>query len=290
MKNKIFLIINLIKQGYLIPLAIVCFALFTNEQCVDDPDSSTYGSIDYDSDGLTDDIEQDPTNIDLYSLDWQSYNIDPSISYGTHLAGNLVGGLSLPKKGLNYKQYVDDPGYPENYSDWGNSVLFMDLTNVARELLKWGEECYQFGEGWCSDNDDFTGDGTNSEFNGPLWIGSLSLQNGGPWDDMPFGNHQNGLEANIRYIRFSPEEWQNDIPLDIVMEPGDWGIQATKNVFYAFREYAYRFDDIVVDDIVADEIEVLRNNVSIFTVDNHFLNHHATHFTVRSKCPGDQCN
>lgn len=237
------------------------FTLLSCGDIVWDPSSST-SAFDKDGDKITDDTEQNQTNINLYQFNWETYDSDPSIAYGLPNNGSLTWGLNLKDKGYNYYHHYGSDA--TDTDDWGTGKLIYVMTNAAHNLLKKGEEEYYWE--------------TFSDFTGPLQIGDMSRQNGGYFS--PHGSHQNGLDYDGRYVRVDRER----ISLDIAWSPSDYDEAATQNMFLAFRDV---FSDIQYIFVDADALgfDILYNNVSIFNDESG----HSDHYHLRIHCPSGQC-
>ena len=101
------------------------------------------------------------------------YDTILSQANGTPSNGSLTNGVLLPEEGIGYRHFYGSDGL--NMDNWGTLKFIKVIEQVGREWnLKYP--------------------------NGPrISIGDISLQNGGTFS--PHGSHQNGQDADIRYIR-----------------------------------------------------------------------------------------
>lgn len=220
-------------------------------------------SIDEDEDGITDDTEKDPININLYGCNYLVYNFNVSIAYGQPNNGALTFGYNLNDNGFNIYHY--NGNHQVNTDDWGTAKLIFVLAYAARNL-------------YCSGDDSYF-EITSSSFQGPIQIGDMSLQNGGYFH--PHTSHQNGLDVEGRYIRKD----RNKTSLNIVTNSEDYDEAATHNLFLAFHyNYVGYIENIYVDKDALG-FDILYNGQSIFTdVEGYSDRYH-----VRITCPDGQC-
>lgn len=132
--------------------------------------------IDTDGDCITDLLEENPTNVNLYHFDIEACDEDPSSAVGTANAGSLTGGLNLRDNGDGYTHYLGTD--PTDFDDWGTLELCRCIQLAAR---KWGVF-----------------------HNVRMQVGDMSLQNGGYFS--PHSSHQNGIDADMRYMRKDRED------------------------------------------------------------------------------------
>lgn len=255
---------KIIKSGYILTI-IICIVFNScisgdipiNIEITDD----IAEEIDSDGDGITDDTENEPINV---GFDPDLYNNDPSVAVGQRNNGSLQFGFNLRNSGNNYEHYLgtDDP----NTDDWGTAKLIYVLQYAARYLYHEGDSWYNMTQ--------YSG----SDFTGPIQIGDMSLEFGGPWYP-DHATHQNGLDADLRYVR--TDRASSPLNLNSIY----YDQNATHNVMLAFAEvYEDDINVIYVDfDQLGFDVEV--NNVSIFTDDDH----HDDHFHVGINCPSGQC-
>lgn len=111
-------------------------------------------------------------------------NEDPSIAHGTYTNGTLENGINLVDRGDRFHGYYHYNGTePIDSDDWGTLTIINKIEAAARS---W--EAFVFFD---------------------FGVGDISLQNGGYW--FPHASHQNGLDADFRYIRTDRQE----LPLDV---------------------------------------------------------------------------
>ena len=136
--------------------------------------------IDTDGDCITDLLETNPTNVNLYQFDVEECDEDPSTAVGFPDGGTLTGGLNLRDTGDGYIHHLGTDA--ADTDDWGTLDLCRCIQLAGRE---WGVF-----------------------HNVRMQVGDMSLQNGGHFS--PHVSHQNGRDADMRYMRNDRED-----PLDI---------------------------------------------------------------------------
>lgn len=181
-------------------------------------------TIDEDCDRLSNDTENNPTNISEHGFKDYEYNEDPSTAEGDFNDGSLTGGINLIDDGDNHFHYygTDDT----DKDDWGTGKLLWVLAVVGEEL-----------------RDISTHYNSQSDFDGPIQFGDLSLKNGGNFCWLENGvekchtSHQNGTDVDLRYVNKNWTFGENE-RVNIVNNPENYDILATLNLFLAFEEVA----------------------------------------------------
>ena len=156
-------------------------------------------SFDTDGDGISDPVERNNKENNYADLEIGRCDDDPSRPIGPPDNGDLQGGLNLPDRGTGYRHFLGTDAIDED--DWGTLQILGCLEAVGRAVEGMGIQ---------------------------LGVGDISLRFGGAFP--PHASHQNGLDADLRYVR---KDRQNS-PLDLRFQLDEYDAEATKVVFEAF--------------------------------------------------------
>jgi len=167
-----------------IEIYLLFFAFLIIIHCSEDlPIDVNIDPWDIDGDGISNQVENNNANSYL-NLNDSIPNSDPTIAHGLPTNGSLENGLNIVDNGDIYHKYYHYYGSDlTDTDDWGTLYIIRKIESAAR----WWKENYWFRFG----------------------VGDLSLKNGGYF--FPHISHQNGLDADFRYIRTDEEEK----PLDL---------------------------------------------------------------------------
>lgn len=212
------------------------------EQFVDYP-SDGCPNWDDDCDRISDAVENEPANSYL-NLDPSARNDNPSIARGTPTNGSIDNALNMVNSGPGYWHYNPEK---TNTDDWSVLHLINMIERAGRE--------------WWSEH--FTPPRISV---GDLSFGDASTQNfGGLF--LPHTSHQNGLDADFRYVRRDNEEE----PLNIRSQSSQYDQIATSALINAiFRSgdvtlvITSPYDMIIWQDWVPMQYDYSGNH------DNHF--------------------
>jgi len=171
-------------------------------------------AYDIDKDCINDEIERVQENINLYNYVVDFCDLDLSEAVDKYDDGSLKDGLMLP---IGKILETDISGYPIGEGGVGY-VTYHNADPMAED--HWGTHklcnCIILaGDNW-------------SDFGTPISVGDMSTQFGGKF--IGHDSHQNGLDADIRYVR-SDEKIQ---PLDIIKNPHDYDDYQTKLIMAEF--------------------------------------------------------
>lgn len=194
---------------------------------------------DTDGDGISDPVENNNGSNNYADLKTGRCDRDPSGAQGKPAGGGLKGSLNLPDTGDGYRHYYGTDSVDTD--DWGTLKMLSCIEAVGRAVKDRGIR---------------------------MGVGDLSIRGGGPFP--PHRSHQNGLDADLRYVRRD----RKHIPLDLRFEPEAYDLPATKTVFEAFFEVC----NVEVMFVDTDRIG--------FTVDGQetriiHVGGHSNHFHVR---------
>src|SRR5260221_4783014 len=89
--------------------------------------------IDTDGDCITDLLEENPVNVNLYHFNVEECDVDPSTAVGFPDAGSLTGGINLRDNGAGYTHILGTD--PVDTDDWGTLELCRCIQLAGRE---WG--------------------------------------------------------------------------------------------------------------------------------------------------------
>lgn len=162
-------------------------------------DCGNRSNFDTDGDGISDPIERNNGENNYADLLIGRCDDDPSRPVGPPNDGNLLGGLNLPDRGIGYAHFRGSDGVDQD--DWGTLQMLDCLESVGRATEGMGIQ---------------------------IGIGDISLRRGGAFP--PHSSHQNGLDADLRYVRKD----RDNVPLDLRFQADEYDAQATKVVFEAF--------------------------------------------------------
>ena len=166
--------------SYKLKLLLLALGVFSTlgSGCTDDPEDYTEQppdvcpSWDTDCDGISNATETNDANAYL-NLDPNSPDANPSIAHGQPCNGTLEKGLNLMNEGYGYDHYNIDP--PGDIDDWGVLHLINMIEGAGRDWY-------------------------NNYWPPPrIGVGDLSLRYGGQFGI--HSCHQNGTEADFRYVR-----------------------------------------------------------------------------------------
>ncbi len=161
-------------------------------------------SWDRDGDGISDSVERNNQAEGYLPLDPDRCDADPSTALGTYADGGLSLGLNLTDRGSGYVHVRGSDAVDTD--DWGTLEMVNCLEAAARYAQSRNRE---------------------------LTVLDLSLRRGGAFP--PHRTHQNGLDADLRYLRKD----RRAAPLDLRFAPGQHAVKATRLLFRALlRECA----------------------------------------------------
>jgi murein endopeptidase len=152
---------------------------------------------DTDGDRISDSLEA--SNRGFHAFSPTACDRDPSAARGKPSSGSLVSGLNLTDEGGGYVHLRGSDG-PDT-DDWATLPLLSCIEAVGRDAETMAIR---------------------------LTINDLSLRAGGPF--VPHSSHQNGLDADVRYVRRDGRV----APLDIRSTPGDYDAVTTQALLQAF--------------------------------------------------------
>lgn len=201
---------------------------------------------DRDGDTISDNIERNNRAEGYHALDPGRCDADPSSARGSYADGRLRGGLNLTDRGTGYRHHYGPDAVDSD--DWATLEMINCLEAVSRRQQGVGR---------------------------PLTVLDLSLRRGGPFP--PHRTHQNGLDADLRYLRKD----RRLAPLDLRLAPKEYARGATRQLFRALvRECAVAV--ILVDlDRIGFGNEVLDRPVLVHAPG------HSNHFHLRLETPRD---
>jgi len=150
---------------------------------------------DTDGDGISDAVERN--NRVAFELGRCDRNASRAV--GRPSAGSLSGGVNLPDRGSGYRHFRGSDSVDSD--DWATLELLSCLEQVGRAVRTKGIE---------------------------IGVGDLSVKGGGRF--RPHVSHQNGVDADLRYVRRDRVR----APLDLRYQPKEYDLEATKLVFEAF--------------------------------------------------------
>ncbi len=153
---------------------------------------------DRDGDGISDSIETNNAREGYLALDPSRCDPDPSAPRGSHRRGSLRGGVNLTDRGTGYLHLRG--GDRVDRDDWGTLELVNCLEAASRTAHNLGRE---------------------------LGVLDMSLRRGGHFP--PHRNHQNGLDADVRYLRRD----RRQVPLDLRTSPRQYDASATRQLMNA---------------------------------------------------------
>lgn len=163
-----------------------CGDVCVDDACAGDPQSPN-PTWDTDGDHISNLTENHPPNAYLGFVDTIP-NEDPSRAIGVPNGGSLDSAINLPDNGQGYTHYLGTDGAQAD--DWAVLATINAMEDASRE---WGQDSA------------FSTCRLNSQWTPTIraQIGDLSLQMGGFWTD--HDSHQNGLDADLRYLRDDAE-------------------------------------------------------------------------------------
>lgn len=208
--------------------------------------SAVCGSVrdwDSDGDGLSDRVEENNGSNGYVDLRTGRCDEDPSVAEGSPNAGALTSGLNLPDRNTGYAHFYGTDAVDSD--DWGVGALVGCVEATGRRLA----------------STDIL-----------VQVGDMSLRHGGTFP--PHVAHQNGLEADFRYVRTD----RASVPLDLRVEPDAFDEDATRQLFDAMFDEC-DVDFILVDDRVELDLSPVRQT-RVFFSDGH-----ANHFHLRIRNP-----
>lgn len=178
---------------YKIKYVLLCLLLVgTLGDFCDDPDPTqvtetpddTCPSWDTDCDGISNGVETNDANSYL-NLDPDTPNDNPSIAHGDPCDGWIENALNLVNQGAGYYHYLGID--PIDTDDWGVLHLINMIEGAGRDWFTSGYSPPRIGVGDLS-----KGDAETQQF-------------GGDWRP-DHECHQNGTEADFRYVRNDEQE------------------------------------------------------------------------------------
>jgi hypothetical protein len=150
--------------------------------------SDSHPSWDTDGDNISNAVETNDANSYL-NLDPNTKNANPSIAHGQPCGGWIQNALNLPDQGTGYYHYLGTD--PIDTDDWSVLHLINMIEGAGRLWYTNGYPPPRIGVGDLSWGDQYT------------------QQFGGYWP--PHNCHQNGTEADFRYVRNDGQEIGLDI-------------------------------------------------------------------------------
>jgi murein endopeptidase len=185
---------------------------------------------------------------------YSTVHVRSAIHTGTPCNGALIGGSTLPTVGPGYYHYLGSD--PPNTDNWGGTEAIIQL--IADTAATW----------------------TNSHSAPNIGVGDISLEGGGPFQG--HSCHQNGTEADIRYVRNDGQ----DSGLDLSVQPGLFSKALTIELMNLFAQSG------LVDTIFVDPASGITSaDVPGVTISYDYSGVHINHFHVRMYDPdGDDTN
>ena len=178
------------------------------------PSQTDCGNIrvwDSDGDGLSDRVEENNATNGYADLVTGRCDPDPTVAVGRPGQGSITNALNLPDRNSGYRHFYGIDAIDTD--DWGVLALLTCIEATGRALA----------------NTDIL-----------VQVGDLSLRDGGPFP--PHAGHQNGLEADLRYVRRD----RAFVPLDLRLDPQAYDPDATARLFDAM------FDTCSIEFILVD--------------------------------------
>jgi hypothetical protein len=152
---------------------------------------------DADGDGISDSLER--SNAPFHSFNPAACDRDPSTAIGSPASGTLKQGVNLTDEGSGYLHVRGSD--PPDADDWATLSMLNCIEAVGREA---------------------------ETLNLRMTVTDLSLRTGGLF--VPHSSHQNGLDADLRYVRADGRL----APLDIRQSPRDYDALTTQAVLQTF--------------------------------------------------------
>lgn len=152
---------------------------------------------DSDGDGISDSLELNNLQSGYVPFNLDGCDRDPSRAVGNYSQGSLDGAVNIVDRGDGYVHLRGDD--PVDSDDWATLALAGCLEAVAREWRETGMT---------------------------LYVNDLSRRRGGSFRP-PHISHQNGLDADLRYLRTD----NRNLPLDIRDNPDRYDALATRALF-----------------------------------------------------------
>ncbi len=196
-------------------------------------------SFDSDGDGISDPVERNNGENSYADLATGRCDRDPSRPVGPPNNGRIEGALNLPDSGSGYRHYLGTDRVDTD--DWGTLTILGCVEAVGREMARQGVD---------------------------IGVGDLSLREGGAFP--PHVSHQNGLDADLRYVRRDRQHR----PLDLRFQPDEYDLEATQAVFETF----FRLCDVQVIFVDIDRIGFVVSGQEDRLV---HVSGHANHYHVR---------
>jgi len=202
---------------------------------------------DGDGDGISDTVEVNNAREGYLPFDPEDCDEDPSRPEGTWYDGVLNQGVNLTDKGAGY---VHNRGSdPVDGDDWGALKLVQCIEAVGRA---WEGSDLVFG------------------------VNDMSLRQGHRFQ--PHRSHQNGLDADLRYVRRDG----GNAPLDLRRNPEDYDAAATQELLRLFLSHC-EVEQIFVDlDSLSFGNGELGAGRDVLT----YAPGHSNHFHLRLAGPG----
>ncbi len=181
-------------------------------------------------------------------------HVRSALHKGSPCNGTLAGGSELPASGLGYYHHLgtDPPGT----DDWGGAEAM--LTLIANVGASW-----------------------NALHQAPnVGVGDISRNGGGSFP--PHNCHQNGRDADIRYLRADAQ----DLPLDLTTDPSAYSRELTLELLNMIAATG------VVSEIIVDPAaSISPSDVGGTTIVIDNSGEHRNHFHVEIDDPdGDDAN
>jgi hypothetical protein len=231
-------------------------------------------AYDYDQDGMSDAVEVESHNVQLYGLNANQFNLDPSRAFGTRDNGTLSNGLNLPDTG---ELYIHQLGTDlKDTDDWAAGSMLSVLELAARSQRGYadvnGYPCYPNTPGRTSGMP-------------RMQVNDLSLQFGGVFGSpREHSEHQNGLDADIRYLRFSGEQ-RLDLA-DPVDRQNNYDVVSTLELIQCFLN-----DSRVIQILYDSEYSnIVPGQGESKLINRHQQRDHTDHFHVRIADPDGSNN
>jgi hypothetical protein len=185
--------------------------------CQEDVTPDGRPAWDRDGDSISVAVELDSINNSLYHFDTSAIDRNPSLARGTPGAGTIDSGIHLPNAGTGYYHFLGtDTVYTD---DWG----VLGLVNTVERAGRCWDEAQRRRTG----------------------IGDMSRRAGGSFP--PHQDHQNGLDADVRYVRRGGAA-QDTFGLDLQVNPNDLDTNATIILWNCFVQ-SPRVEFLIIDSI-----------------------------------------
>lgn len=157
---------------------------------------------DQDGDGLSDTVESNNAGEGFHDFRSDRCEDDPSRAVGTWYEGHLEGGINLNDRGNGFVHHRGTDSVDSD--DWADLTMIRCLEAVGRAFEDTGLR---------------------------LNVNDLARRQGRHF--APHRSHQNGLDADLRYVRRDGK----DAPLDLRFHPEAYDLEATQEVMRLLVEH-----------------------------------------------------